>query len=298
MAQDGEVIDRGDVVAPATEQVIEKAAETVLDLSKDDVKVIDDVKKVEPETPERDEKGKFIPKARFDEAVGKERDKAAAIAARNAELEGQLQAQVTSGDIQEAQKIVRDMIKQRNSFLGDGELDKAGEVDNKIFELQEAIADRKAEIKAEQVRSSAVETTKYDNIVERLETEHPELNPDSDEYDDDLATEVRALMRGYQSELRLSPAQALQRAAKRVFGTAKTDVKEDKTTEEGVRRKAEATERNLDAAKKQPASTKDVGLDHDKKGGGLDQKTVMNLPYEEFVKLGDDVLSKLRGDTL
>jgi hypothetical protein len=65
-----------------------------------------------------------------------------------------------------------------------------------------------------------------------------------------------------------------------------------------MRRKAEATERNLAAAKQQPASTKDVGLDHDKKGGGLDAKTVIKLPYDEFSKLGEDVLAKLRGDAL
>jgi len=298
MGQDAEIVDRGDNLVATDEKVAEKAEEKVIDLSAGDKKVVEEVKK-EPEVgPERDAKGQFIPKARFDEAVTKERDKAAALAARNAELEGHFAAQVTSQDITEAQKVVRDLIKQRNSHLGDGELDKATEIDSKIVELQEAIADRKAELKVESARNSAVESMKYDAVVERLEEEHPELNPDSDEYDEDTATEIRALMKGYQSELRLSPAAALRRAAGRVFGTTKAAVKEDKTAEEGVRRKTEATERNLDAAKKQPASTKEVGLDHDKKGGGLDQKTVMSMKYDEFVKIGDEVLSRLRGDTL
>lgn len=300
MAQDVEktqVEDRGDDLAPTVDEIIEKADEKLAETTPKAKENVEKAEETVETTPERDEKGKFIPKARFDEAVTKEREKAAALQARNAELESHLAAQVTSQDITEAQKIVRDLIKQRNSHLGDGELDKATEIDSKIVELQEAIADRKAELKVESARSSAVEAMKYDAVVERLEEEHPELNPDSDEYDDEIATEIRALMKGYQSELRLTPAAALRRAAGRVFGTTKA--KEDsKVADEGVRRKAEATERNLDAAKKQPASTKDVGLDHDKKGGGLDSKTVMSMKYDEFIKLGDDVLSRLRGDSL
>lgn len=307
MAENQENVDRGDDFTPTLDEVIETGGNPV---EKPEVEVKVETKEVETEAkveekePERDEKGKFIPRERLNEAVSKEREKTAAVQARLAEAEQALQAQTTSQDIVEAQKTVKELIKARNSHLGDGELDKASEIDAKIFELQEAIADRKAEIRVTQSRAQAVETMKYDVIVERLEADHPELDPDSDVYDEDMATEMRALMRGYQSELKLTPAQALSRAAKRMFPpTSKKEAevepkKDDKGAEEGLRRKTEATERNLDAAKKQPASTKEVGLDHDKKGGGLDAKTVMGLPYSEFIKVGDDVLSKLRGDTL
>lgn len=307
MAENQENVDRGDDFTPTLDEVIENDGKTVekpaveppVEAKKPETEV-----KTEEKEPERDEKGKFIPRERLNEAVLKEREKAAALQARLTEAEKALEAQTTSQDIVEAQKTVKELIKQRNSHLGDGELDKATEIDAKIFELQEAIADRKAEIRVTQSRAQAVETMKYDVIVERLEADHPELDPDSDMYDEEMATEMRALMRGYQSELKLSAAQALSRAAKRMFPpaakkeAASEEKKEEKVAEEGLRRKTEATERNLDAAKKQPASTKEVGLDHDKKGGGLDAKTVMGLPYSEFVKVGDDVLSKLRGDTL
>jgi hypothetical protein len=287
--------DRGDDFTPTIDEIVEEKPAEPAPVEE---KVEPEVKE-EQEEPERDEKGKFVPRERMKEAVEKERERTAAASARAKELEDRLSAQTTSQDIVEAQKIVRDFIKQRNSFLGDGELDKASEVDAKIFELQEAIAERKAEIKAESSKIQAVETMKYDTIVERLENEHPELNPDADEYDDDLAMEMRALMRGYQTELKLTPAQALTRAAKRMFPpSAAAEEKPDKTAETGMRRKKEATEKNLTAAKQIPATTKDTGLDHDKKGGGLDTKTVMNMNYEEFSKLGDDVLSRLRGDSL
>lgn len=299
MAQEGEIVDRGDEFFPTDAEIAAKEAEKVVEPVKEPEKQVEEVK-AEPEEPkkepEKEEKGAFVPRERLNEAVKKERAKTEAAAARATELEQQLAARTTSADIEEAQKIVKDMIKQRNSHLGDGELDKASEVDSKIFELQGAIAERKAEIRAEQSKTQAVESMKYDVVVERLEEEHPEINPDADEYDEELATEIRALMRGYQQELKLSPAQALARAAKRVFGQPVKPLAN--TGEAKDKRKAEATERNLDAAKKQPASTKDVGLDHDKKGGGFDAKTVMNMEYAEFNKLGDDVLSRLRGDTL
>lgn len=288
-----EVVDRGDDYVPPEETT--KVDEAL----KEPEKKAEEAPKSPEKKVESDEESHMVPRVRMKEAVDKERTKAEAAAQRAAELEERLSAQTTSQDITEAQKIVREMIKQRNSHLGDGELDKATEIDGKIFELQEAIAERKAEIKLAQSQSAAVETMKYDTIVERLELEHPQLNPDNeDEYDQEIVDELKALMIGYQQSQRLSAAQALQKAAKRVFGGLKTPPKEDKGLEEGAKRKEAAVEKNLDAAKKQPASTKDVGLDHDKKGGGLDAKTVMNMKYEEFSKLGDDVLSRLRGDTL
>lgn len=299
MAQDGENLDRGDIFTPETGELVEVPSDKVVDLTetKDEVVAKPDETVKAPEKTEKEENK--VPQSRMKEAVEKERDRAKALQAQIDELNGKLAAQTTSQDIESAQKTVKDLIKARNSHLGDGELDKAGEIDAQIFELQGAIAERKAEIKAERSQSQAVETMKYDTIVERLETEHAELNPDDEAYDEDVAMELRALMRGYQTELKLSASQALTRAAKRMFPpAAKAEIKEDKSAEEGLRRKAEATERNLDASKKQPASTKEVGLDHDKKGGGLDAKTVMGLPYKEFVKIGDDVLSKIRGDTL
>lgn len=298
---DAEAIARGDVVVddtPATPPVETPEAPKDGDKAADKAPAATE-KREEPEN--RDEKGRFVPRERFNEAVEKEREKAKAAAARAAELESQLAAQATSKDIVDAQKVLREYVKERNSLLSDGKLDQATELDNKIFELQEAIAERKAEIKAETFRTQAVETMKYDTLVERLELEHPEINPDADEYDEDAAMELRALMRGYQTELKLSPAAALQRAAKRFFVAKAAPAKEaepEKAKEEGLRRKQEAAERNVDAAKAQPPSNKDVGLDHDKKGGGLDAKTIMSMKYDEFVKLGDDVLSRLRGDTL
>ena len=64
------------------------------------------------------------------------------------------------------------------------------------------------------------------------------------------------------------------------------------------RRKA-AVAKNLGVAGKQPPSTKDVGIDSDKMGGGrLDAKAVMNMSQKEFASLNEADLAAMRGDVL
>ena len=290
-----EVVDRGDTFTPEPESAPHEP----------EVKTEEVVAAPEPPPdppPEKKGDENLIPRDRFNEAVLKERTKTEAAANRVKELEGQLVVQNVSQDVVEAQKQVKELIKTRNQLLADGKLDEASLTDEKIFDLQEAVADRKAEYKAGQAKEAAKEEMRYDNAVSKLETDHPELDPESDSYSQDDVDEVRVLTRGYQVEMGLSPSAALLRAAKRVFGTAaKAAVieKEDETAKKaGESRKTEAVEKNLDAVKKQPASTKEVGLDHDKRGGGLDAKTVMKMNYKEFSELDEAQLSKMRGDSL
>jgi len=297
-----EVVDRGDTFTPEPENVVVEPE-----------KAVDEALKAEPTPPKADEtpevapverKGdeNLIPRDRFNEAVLKERTKTEAAANRVKELEGQLVVQNVSQDVVEAQKQIKELIKTRNQLLADGKLDEAGVTDEKIFDLQDAVADRKAEYKVGQAKEAAKEEMRYDNAVAKIEVDHPELDPESESYNQDDVDEVRALMRGYQVELGLSPSAAITRAAKRVFrAPAKTEdvAKNDETAKKaGESRKTEAVERNIAATKKQPASTKEVGLDHDKRGGGLDAKTVMKMNYKEFSELDEAQLSKMRGDLL
>jgi len=293
-----EVVDRGDTFTPEPE-----SAPAAPEVKAEEVVAAPEAAP-EPAKAEPEKKGdeNLIPRDRFNEAVLKERTKTEAAANRVKELEGQLVVQNVSQDVVEAQKQIKELIKTRNQLLADGKLDEAGTTDEKIFELQEAVADRKAEHKATLAKEAAKEEMRYDNAVSKLEVDHPELDPENEAYSQDDVDEVRALMRGYQVELGLTPSQAITRAAKRVFGTpAKAAVieKEDETAKKAAEtRKTEAVEKNLDAIKKQPASTKEVGLDHDKRGGGLDAKTVMKMNYKEFSELDEAQLSKMRGDSL
>ena len=291
-------VDRGDNFVPPEDltkikpEEVEKKAEPAAPAP-------EAKKEAEPEKKKGDEN--LIPRERFNEAVQKERAKAEQAIRRAQELEEVLATQKVGEDTEAAQAQLKELIKSRNSLLADGELEKAGEVDTKIFQLQDALADHKADIRAVQAKEMAKEEIRYDTVVSTMEFDHPELNPDDEAYDQDTVDEVRALMRGYQADQGLSPSAALTKAINRTFKAEKAGLRAEvsaKKEEVAAERKKDAVEKNISAAKRQPASIKEVGQDHDKIGGGLDAKTVMNMSFKEFSELSEDVLSRMRGDSL
>jgi len=139
MSLDQAAIDRGDFLpeeiealkteAPVEEPVVEEVAE-----EEAVEEAVDTPEEDKAEEPARDEKGRFagIPKARFDEAVGKEREAREAAERRAAELERQLaeraQAQVKTEQTEELETRIAEMEKQHAQFLLDGEAEKAAEL--------------------------------------------------------------------------------------------------------------------------------------------------------------------------
>lgn len=261
------------------------------------------VEEVEAKAPEeeerpRDEKGKFIPKERFDEAVRKERAEKEAVTARLKEFEEREAQRNVAADFAEANKAVKEMIKQHTSLLADGELDKAADLMEKILEVKEEISERKAAARADQAKTAAKEEVRYDALVAKLEADYPQINPDAEEFDKTAVRKVQAYMTGLMQSERMSPSAALREAVDTILGaTKKPDVTAEKKAEDlGMRRKEQAVAKAMDAKTKQPASTKDVGIDSDKIGGALDASAVMKMSWDEFVKLPDSKLAEMRGD--
>lgn len=290
---DLQTADRGDDFAPAPvaaapepEPVQEEQVEEV------------EAKAPEEEERPRDEKGKFIPKERFDEAVRKERAEKEAVTARLKEFEEREAQRNVAADFAEANKAVKEMIKQHTSLLADGELDKAADLMEKILEVKEEISERKAAARADQAKTAAKEEVRYDALVAKLEADYPQINPDAEEFDKTAVRKVQAYMTGLMQSERMSPSAALREAVDTILGaTKKPDVTAEKKAEDlGMRRKEQAVAKAMDAKTKQPASTKDVGIDSDKIGGALDASAVMKMSWDEFVKLPDSKLAEMRGD--
>jgi hypothetical protein len=61
-------------------------------------------------------------------------------------------------------------------------------------------------------------------------------------------------------------------------------------------RKKSAVAKTLDATNKTPANLGKAGMDSDKAGGSLSAKDVMKMSQDDFKKLPDDVLARMRGD--
>src|SRR5574337_1197860 len=110
-----------------------------------------------------------------------------------------------------------------------------------------------------------------------------------------------------------TPTQALQKAVRYVMGTPSSRQQADATSvqprvskeqveeiaeqaDKAVQRKTAAVKRNAEVAGKQPPSLNKAGENHDAAGGTLDAKKVAQMPYEDFVKLDDKTLARMRGD--
>lgn len=249
-------------------------------------------------------KGKFIPLDRHEKLLRKER-------ARREEAEAQLQ-QSRAGremasineDLSKIEDELVSMEERYNDLLAEGDTKGAAQLMTQIRRKNAELNAITAQQRDAEVMARAVEKVRYDEALDRIEEAYPELDPDSDEYDEETYQDVVDLMQAGQRR-GLSPTKALQRAVARVMGadtsaqkratTATPRVNEDDVA---ARRKGEAVKRNLDAARRTPPATHRVGAGNDAAGGALTAKAVMAMSEEEFAKLSEKDLARLRGDEL
>lgn len=260
---------------------------------------------VAEETVEEAVKGRFtgIPKARFDEAVGKEREAREAAERRAVELERQLaeraQAQVKSEQTEELEGRVSEMEKQHAQFLLDGEAEKAAELMRSIRHTERQIARAEAQADARTATSQILEAERFELAVAKLEADYSTLNPKSETYDPELVEmildrQARLVQGG------MPPSQAITNATDFVM---KRVARDEAPAQQGLAaakvpdRKAEQVKKNLEVQAKQPPSMKDVGLDSDKLGEKA-MPNVAQMTLEEFNALPATTKARLRGDML
>ena len=317
------VLDRGDNHIPTEDDDVadpKKAAVTDEDLKKvgvedksadkGDAEVEDeDDDKAEKEEKSDKKAPPRIPLARHKEILEKERAERAAIEKENADLKQGRQIAVTNEQITQAEDRLLTLEAEYTKLVTDGEPEKAAKVMTDIRRTERAINESKSAMLIQAAEARAYERVRYDTTVERLEAAYPALNPDHEDYDEAMTKEVVELRDGYVATGKYGRAEAIQKAAKTLMGAATTrqttavtaDVKVDKadlakaTNEE--RAKA-ARNKAADAASRQPASLTKVGLDSDKLGGTLDAKTVIKMNQDEFAKLDEKTLARMRGDEI
>lgn len=294
------------------------------DESKDDDKEGDDGE--EGEGPARTKDGKFakkdkgnsIPKARFDEAVNKEREARENAEARARELEQRLHAlnaedreRVEAGAQVEALEIkAAELTTKYSELLLDGQKEEAAKVMAELRKTERSIAAIESERKTGQIVNQRLESERTKLVVAKLESDHPQFNPDSEQYDDDLVQMVLMLQARYVQQDKLSQSAAMEKAASSVLkkfnmvsapaddaDDKKVEKKPDLAAEKAAQRTKEAVKKSVDAAKSQPASSKDVGLDSD----ALGEKRlpdVSKMSADEYDALPESTKARLRGDTL
>ena len=243
----------------------------------------------ESEGQPRDERGRFVsvPKARFDEAIAKERARAEEAERRLAEYEsGRERQNVLAHYDQELNSLE----EARANALLDGDTKKAAEIASAIRNIERRISSEGAGSTMEVVKAQAREEIRMELTVDRLEYAYPELNPDlKSTYDPDLVEMVLYKQKGL-VESGMHPSQALAQAADSImsrFGPRR------ETEDLGAARKQNAVRRNVDAQRRQPPRMSDVGMDSDKV-----RTSVADLSNAEFDNLPEAAKARARGDFL
>lgn len=247
-----------------------------------------------------DQKGHMIPKTRFDQAVQKERERAATAEAQLQQYQTREQQQVQAANYEESQAKVKEMLKQHSSLLADGDLDKASEVMGDVLQLRDDMQNARMDRQADNARNSAKVEVQYDATVANLEAEYPEINPDSDAFDSIAVRRVQMMVTGIMQNEGKNPAQALQEATDILLKPAKEASLRDKPSEDaiesGLRRTQQQIDKNIKAAEAQPPATGEIGADHDKTGGVLNADMLAGMSFEDFMNVPDAELAKMRGD--
>jgi hypothetical protein len=251
----------------------------------------------------RDDKGRFIPKERFDEAVQRERREKEIAVQRMQVLEQEKADREVAADMQQASARLFELTKEHTQLISDGDLDKAAEKMQELLNLQSDMAEHRAMAMAQQSGAQTKSEIQYDAVVAKLEIDYPEINPDNtDQFDREAVRRVQAYMTGLIQIDGIAPSAALQEAVGTILGAKRAEQQQSEASkakeaeELGVRRKEAAVTKAVEARGKQPANTTETGKDHDTEGGSLDAAAVMKMDWEEFVNLPESKLSELRGD--
>ena len=304
----GAAADRGDT-APAAASAPDTSAADAAAASAEGAEA-EGAEAAADDAPARDAGGKFakkdkeedrIPKSRFDEQVGKERQAREAAERRAADAEARLQQEQKSVDAQKMEADIEELEQKHSKLLLDGKDVEAAKVMKEIRHAERKIATMESEAKMSGVQERAVEQVRNDAVVAKLEADYSVFNPDSAEYDQDVVDIVIAERDRIIRVERMPPSLALAKAATKImtkFQPPASDGGKAKGlgASKGADRKAEQVGKNLDTAAKQPASMRESGKDSDK--AGETKIDVLGLDQQQFNALPEATKKRLRGDTL
>lgn len=235
----------------------------------------------------RKDDDKFIPKARFDEEIKRQRE-------QNAELERKLAALGDKSSQKTADEDPMAALLERRASLEDALDDAQAEGDRDAIKAARA-ALRALDLQERQllvqhaVSSSAAisrETTTYSQAAQEIERNYPELDSNSDQYDAVATENVLALMAGY-VQAGKDKVTALKQAVATLMG--------NRTPKTGDKRNAAQRNAALDAAERQSPLKPRFGEAPNERSLAVD---VSKLSDAEFSKLSDRHLSLLRGDVI
>lgn len=308
-------IDRGDEVA---EQVVAdtKPADTAEDTSAakaGDAPTGDDVsdkldtegeetaeEKAEREKAEDEARRKAsirIPKARFDEAQARAREREQTLLEEIERLKGSKQTTDVQRAVGEVREQITTLQDKYEDLILDGKKDEARAVRRQVEALRDELAEFQTTVKTDAARRGAIDELSYNAQLASIESTYEVLNPENPNFDADKTDEVSTLVEAFVKS-GMKRTDALSKAVKYVLGAPPQQRVADAASTLAAERARKAREKAAEANTKQPPNGSGVGNDSDKAGGGagIAGIDIMRLSQEKFTKLDEDTLAKLRGD--
>ena len=235
-----------------------------------------------------------IPKSRFDEALGKAKQREAALLEEIEKLKGGQHASAAAKAVREMRDDIEKLQDKYEDLILDGKKDEARKVRRQVEELRDELSEYQTNTKSEAARKAAIDEMSYNAQLAGYEAKYPALNPEHEDFDEDKTDEVATLLNAF-VKAGQKRADALAKAVKYVLGAPPAASKGEPTDP----RAADARKKAAEANKTQPPNGKDVGLDSDKAGGGKGGDVdVLRLSQDKFAKLDEETKAKLRGDSI
>lgn len=252
------------------------------------------------EAEEEKKKRIRIPKSRFDEALGKAKQREQALLDEIEKLKGGQHASATAKAVRDMRDEIDKLQDKYEDLILDGRKDEARKVRRHVEALRDELSEYQTNTKSEAARKAAIDEMSYNAQLAGYEAKYPALNPEHEDFDEDKTNEVATLLNAF-VKAGQKRADALAKAVKYVLGSPPAAGKGDdgdKAKELAEQRAAEARKKAAEANKKQPPNGKNVGLDSDKAGGKGGDVDVLRLSQDKFAKLDEETKAKLRGDEI
>lgn len=251
---------------------------------------------------EGDEKPIMIPKARFDEAQRKAREKAEALEAKLKKAEQQHIQQQTTEDLSAAQAEIDGLEDKYEEHLLEGELEKARAVRKELRAKREDHQQKILIQQSQQTGNAAVEQIRYETKLAVFEEKYPAINPDSADFNESVHNEVAELKAAFEAQGWGSTA-ALEKAVHYAVPKEAPAAPADEPDPEikKSQRAHKARKAAAAASKASPPDASKAGRDSDKGGKGDGLPDVTKMTPDQFAKWADSdpsAMAKLRGDTL
>lgn len=310
VTKDAPITDDEKKVAEDLKAAQEKKAAEDAEKAKKAAAQSDEEEEDDPDNPGK-KRDSRIPLKRHKEILENERAQRARLEAQLAQFQRGEEVTRTNEELQKAENKLLEMEANYNKLIADGKYDEAGREMTAIRKQERAINDIRTDLKTNAAEARAYERARYDTTVERIEAAYPQLNEDNKNHEDpemrfnpEIARKVLSVARAYQLD-GMTPAAALQEAVKDIVGAPKTPkqreavevkarVNEAEVTK--AKREEEARQKAAEAAGKQPAPINKGGKNSDTLGGSLSGADVMKMTYDDFSKLDEAQLSRMRGD--